>query len=374
MEHFKRVTLETSIGCNESSHLRNAIIMGRKTWESIPSRFRPLPGRVNIVLSRNPQDVLSSHSRHPNTEDCSNGGDLMVASSLQQGYDLACQRQDIDRVFIIGGSQIYDQALKEDTGLPINRIIYTEISNLPHSVEFDTYFPHIPETEWNCTTFASLNGREQSKSHNDTIQISQVDDKENDRRSGTDDNVHVDLSTGVTYRFLDYVRRRPIVTSNSTIVQSSSQSIMDLKSNDAHPQSMKASEESDVIKEAPLVSKMSSSPKSSPVEGIADTINHEEMQYLNLCRDVLENGVTRGDRTGTGTISKFGAQMRFSLRNNAIPLLTTKRTFWRGVAEELLWFISVRLFVTRYVLKKTLCSVAMPHHNFCFYSAGQHEC
>ena len=43
---------------------------------------------------------------------------------------------------------------------------------------------------------------------------------------------------------------------------------------------------------------------------------------------------------GTGTISIFGTQMRFSLRNNVFPLLTTKRVFWRGVAEELLWFVS----------------------------------
>lgn len=50
------------------------------------------------------------------------------------------------------------------------------------------------------------------------------------------------------------------------------------------------------------------------------------------------SGVTRGDRTGVGTISIFGAQMRFDLRNQ-FPLLTTKRVFWRAVAEELLWFI-----------------------------------
>lgn len=48
----------------------------------------------------------------------------------------------------------------------------------------------------------------------------------------------------------------------------------------------------------------------------------------------------RSDRTGTGTLSKFGMSMRWSLRNNALPLLTTKRVFWRGVAEELLWFVS----------------------------------
>eukprot|EP00455_Lapot_gusevi_P050842 TRINITY_DN7467_c0_g1_i3.p1 TRINITY_DN7467_c0_g1~~TRINITY_DN7467_c0_g1_i3.p1 ORF type:complete len:281 (+),score=79.06 TRINITY_DN7467_c0_g1_i3:27-845(+) len=51
-------------------------------------------------------------------------------------------------------------------------------------------------------------------------------------------------------------------------------------------------------------------------------------------------GVVRGDRTGTGTISKFGLQMRFSLRDGRFPLLTTKQVFWRGVAEELLWFVA----------------------------------
>src|SRR2546423_865485 len=66
---------------------------------------------------------------------------------------------------------------------------------------------------------------------------------------------------------------------------------------------------------------------------------HEEYQYLDVIREILETGIGRDDRTGTGTISKFGVQMRFSLREN-FPLLTTKRVFWRGVAEELLWFIS----------------------------------
>jgi dihydrofolate reductase/thymidylate synthase len=47
----------------------------------------------------------------------------------------------------------------------------------------------------------------------------------------------------------------------------------------------------------------------------------------------------KGDRTGTGTISTFGNQMRFDLRRS-FPLLTTKRVFWRGVAEELLWFVA----------------------------------
>lgn len=67
--------------------------------------------------------------------------------------------------------------------------------------------------------------------------------------------------------------------------------------------------------------------------------NAEEIQYLDALRLILDSGVERSDRTGTGTLSVFGLQMRFSLRNDIFPLLTTKRVFWRGVAEELLWFI-----------------------------------
>eukprot|EP01134_Creolimax_fragrantissima_P003676 CFRG3676T1 len=70
------------------------------------------------------------------------------------------------------------------------------------------------------------------------------------------------------------------------------------------------------------------------------TGNAEEMQYLDLVRNIIAKGALRGDRTGTGTLSVFGTQMRYSLREGAFPLLTTKRVFWRGVAEELLWFVS----------------------------------
>ena len=61
-------------------------------------------------------------------------------------------------------------------------------------------------------------------------------------------------------------------------------------------------------------------------------------QYLDLCRYVLENGEKRQDRTGTGTISKFGYQMRVNLEDG-FPLLTTKKVFYRGIFEELFWFL-----------------------------------
>lgn len=68
---------------------------------------------------------------------------------------------------------------------------------------------------------------------------------------------------------------------------------------------------------------------------------HEEQQYLGLIRRVLADGATRPDRTGTGTISVFAPpSFRFSLQTDALPLLTTKRVFFRAVLEELLWFVN----------------------------------
>lgn len=61
-------------------------------------------------------------------------------------------------------------------------------------------------------------------------------------------------------------------------------------------------------------------------------------QYIDLVKDILENGETREDRTGTGTISVFGRQLRFNL-SDGFPLLTTKKMFTRGIIEELLWFL-----------------------------------
>jgi len=64
----------------------------------------------------------------------------------------------------------------------------------------------------------------------------------------------------------------------------------------------------------------------------------QEMQYLNLLRKIFEEGDEKSDRTGTGTRSLFGAQMRFDLRNE-FPLLTTKKLPFRHIAIELFWFL-----------------------------------
>jgi dihydrofolate reductase len=99
-----------------------AVIMGRKTWESLPPRFRPLPGRRNIVISR--QDAFAA----PGAE---------VAGSLEN----ALERVSTAPVaFVIGGEQIYRQALAN-----ADRLELTEVDQEP---EADAWFPEISPDIW----------------------------------------------------------------------------------------------------------------------------------------------------------------------------------------------------------------------------------
>ena len=90
LRHFREVTTTAADG------LRNAVIMGRKTWDSLPLRFRPLDGRLNIVVTRQNLQV-------PN--------DVIVAHSFDAAILAAGAATDVDRVFIVGGANIYRQAL-----------------------------------------------------------------------------------------------------------------------------------------------------------------------------------------------------------------------------------------------------------------------
>lgn len=67
---------------------------------------------------------------------------------------------------------------------------------------------------------------------------------------------------------------------------------------------------------------------------------HPEYQYLDLLEGTLERGDRRQDRTGVGTLSLFGAMVRFDLSDGSAPILTTKRVYWKTAIKEMLWFLS----------------------------------
>jgi len=100
------------------------VIMGRKNYESIPEKFRPLPNRTNIVVTR--------------TKDF-NAPNCLVVNSTEEGLALAKQANQ-NEIFIIGGSEIYT------LGLPLaERLYLTEIDAI---IDGDTYFPEINKGEW----------------------------------------------------------------------------------------------------------------------------------------------------------------------------------------------------------------------------------
>lgn len=70
------------------------------------------------------------------------------------------------------------------------------------------------------------------------------------------------------------------------------------------------------------------------------TSRHPEHQYLDLLRLALEQGDERLDRTGVGTRSLFGAMLRFDLSKGEVPILTTKRVYWKTAVKEMLWFLT----------------------------------
>ncbi len=67
-------------------------------------------------------------------------------------------------------------------------------------------------------------------------------------------------------------------------------------------------------------------------------MNNLDKSYLELLQDILDNGVTKQDRTGTGTLSVFGRQIRHKM-SEGFPLLTTKKMYFKGIVTELLWFL-----------------------------------
>lgn len=97
--------------------LKNAVIMGRKTWDSIPPKFRPLKGRLNIVLSRSSQSSISSA-----IDDFSDGP--AHYNSLLAAISALKTKQSVNKIFVIGGAEIYKVAadMPETKTLLITRI------------------------------------------------------------------------------------------------------------------------------------------------------------------------------------------------------------------------------------------------------------
>lgn len=231
MKYFAKLT---------QSGKKNIVVMGRHTWESIPKRYRPLPSRINVIVSS------TLHSQQEKMDMVGEGSEKVhVCPTIDAMIDCVDRLRDSQtKVWIIGGRGIYTELLQKKK---IEKLYLTRIHGI---------FPA-------CDTF-------------------------------------LDASL-----FQDFC-----LQTSSTIVDFDV-----LHTNDGGGHS----------KYLLTYQKLH--------------LRTEETQYLDLLEEVLDKGDIRKDRTGVGTKSVFGASMRFSLRNNVLPLFTTKRVYWKGIVEELLWIL-----------------------------------
>ena len=126
MDFFKNLTIGNKY---ENNYTKNAVIMGRKTWESIPNKFKPLPNRFNIIISNTMKEELHNDYNE----------NIKVCRSLDKALDFSYDSPKINDVFVIGGGSIYKDAINRINDL--NRLFITEVKQ---DYEVDTYFPKKP--------------------------------------------------------------------------------------------------------------------------------------------------------------------------------------------------------------------------------------
>ncbi|OED34364.1 hypothetical protein AB834_07065 [PVC group bacterium (ex Bugula neritina AB1)] len=114
LKHFFTITMAV-----KEKGKRNALIMGRKTWESLPINVRPLPSRLNIVLSKNYKNL----------------GDCLIFESFEHALKAASLMEDIDEIFVMGGEKVYKEAI----GHPMCSKIY--ITEVYRDIDCDKFFP-----------------------------------------------------------------------------------------------------------------------------------------------------------------------------------------------------------------------------------------
>lgn len=228
LQFFRKVTTE-----GKTTNF-NCVLMGSKTFDSLRG---PLKNRYNLVLTRNPRKTFTGVKKNDI------GPYYLTLEDFLQFY---INNKNKTKIFIIGGSQIYNFFLKK---FPPSVLYITEVTA---SKEITAELTKINETR--------------------LIYMNNFDDRYN--LVSYSEPYNEDL-INVRYRILKYKRRHK---------------------------------------------------------------GSEERNYLHLAEEIIKHGTPRIDRTGVGTISKFGTQLRFDLNEGTIPLLTTRFVPIKGVIEELLFF------------------------------------
>lgn len=212
LKHFRNITTYT-----KWCYQKNVVIMGRKTWDSIPNIYKPLNNRINIIIS----NTITN-----------NNNNYFVVKSLDRAFELTKDFHDVYKIFIIGGKSLY-----------------TETFNNPYCQEI--YLTRV-FFDFNCNTIID-------NFNLDNFDLIESSDKLQ--------------NNNYFYQFETYKRKQ-----------------------------------------------------------------HEELGYINLLKHLINQNQSRQTRNAE-VYSSFGHKLEFNLTNH-FPLLTSKKVFFRGVVEELLFFLN----------------------------------
>jgi len=281
LKHFKNITSSNNpnnsltVVDNCNENKLNICVMGRKTYDSIPVHIKPLSNRYTIIVSSNEEKNNYNNSNYNNNE-------LWTTwDNLNNALDNLYNPDNVSgNVFFCGGEQIYKLAL--DT-YPITSSYVTEIyyNTKACMTDFDTFFPKYKLQEWYPSYYLkSENKHNPEYINNSMLHLATVSEFKSyyDKRK----------SRVYYYRFKTYYNNYNLQKNKLT----------------------------------PWVN-------TSP----------EQLQYLNVMKQIMTEGIERDDRTGTGTLSIFGTRQHYNLRDT-FPLSTTKRIFFRAVFEELKLYLS----------------------------------
>lgn len=289
MLHFKNITTNQKNYDTEGIyHYTNAVVMGRKTWQSLPEKFRPLPNRFNVVLTRgNPEEYLKDipeESRDWVSFVKSFDEIEQAITEFNQKHLKATQSEDdsqsiyrIDQTFIIGGADIYKQALAK---YQTDRIYLTEVYR---DFKCDVTFPKF-EVYGDRHVNYPAKARERLGKILETDGTSEEKDKEKENQFALIKASDIEEENGLHYRFFEYQSCRFLQPNTSLY------------------------------------------------------FNHTEEEYLNVMLKIIDQGDYHMDRTEVGTYALFGERLVFDLKKG-FPISTTKRMFFRGVFEELMLYL-----------------------------------
>lgn len=278
LAHFKKVTTKQWDFHYEAGEARNIVIFGRKTWDSISDAGKKsiLKDRMAVIITSNPSMIDENYN-----DTFVNGDDLQEYKYYTSWDELPVmlmmlKASDASRhVFFAGGQSIYELALND---YPVECVHITEVylNKKKRMGDFDVYFPKYDPHKWLITSHCHINP-----------------------------DAFYNLAV---YECSPFINEVNIATGKTGLYR-----------HKTYCSALFAREH----------------------KGIFDTpwVSEEKKQYLSIMRKIMNKGIDRDDRTGTGTRSLFSSYQRYDLTDR-FPMITTRRQWLKGIFEELKLYLS----------------------------------